>query len=195
MKRRITLPIGLAALALALLTAPGAPAAPFVRGDVDGNGPLEITDAVQIIGFLYLNDPVTLGCADAADVNDDSGLDISDAVYLLAALFLGGSQIPPPYPDCGVDPTDDALPCESATCETPCGGLVGQPCLTKGTFCELPPGGCCCDMQGVCTPLPDVCAKILDPVCGCDGQTYPNDCERQKAGVSKDHHGPCKEPE
>src|SRR5215470_5789341 len=73
-----------------------------------------------------------------------------------------------------------------------CGGFAGSPC-PGGSFCELPAGRCCCDFPGVCIADPCTlrCGAAETPVCGCDGATYGNDCERRCAGVSKAHDGSC----
>jgi hypothetical protein len=72
-----------------------------------------------------------------------------------------------------------------------CGGLVGIQC-DAGLFCQFRPGTCGrFDQFGVCTRVPRFCPKIFKPVCGCDGKTYPNDCVRETAGVSKAHNGRC----
>jgi hypothetical protein len=39
--------------------------------------------------------------------------------------------------------------------------------------------------------LPTACDSSLNPVCGCDGATYPNECLLQRAVVRKDHDGEC----
>jgi hypothetical protein len=72
-----------------------------------------------------------------------------------------------------------------------CGGFAGIPCDDPNEFCKTAPGECCCDFFGVCTPIPNACPPFWDPVCGCDGVTYGNECEADRASVSVDHHGPC----
>jgi hypothetical protein len=71
-----------------------------------------------------------------------------------------------------------------------CAGIAGLPC-PEGSYCRLEVGTCCCDFQGVCATPPDACADVFDPVCGCDRQTYANECLAAQARVSIDHVGSC----
>jgi hypothetical protein len=58
-----------------------------------------------------------------------------------------------------------------------------------GFYCAKKEGDC--DGVGRCSPKPEVCITLLDPVCGCDGRTYGNACDAAAAGVSVAHRGPC----
>lgn len=104
-------------------------------------------------------------------------------------------------PVCGVDGQtyDNACKARAAhvevahqgACTEVCGGIAGLPCPT-GQVCELPAGECqTADLQGECVERPEVCTTDYVPVCGCDGVTYSNDCNRLMAGVQKDHDGEC----
>jgi hypothetical protein len=46
-------------------------------------------------------------------------------------------------------------------------------------------------VTGRCIVPPDGCVTLVDPVCGCNGQTYLNDCERARARAQLDHTGVC----
>jgi hypothetical protein len=83
---------------------------PFVRGDANGDGAVNITDAIGILGYLFTGG-VPPWCQDAADTNDTGTLDITDAIYLLGHLFLGSEGPPPPNSAPGTDPTPDGLGC------------------------------------------------------------------------------------
>ena len=50
-------------------------------------------------------------CVDAADIDDNGTVEITDALYIVEYLFLKGARPPAPFPDPGVDPTEDALGC------------------------------------------------------------------------------------
>ncbi len=104
-------------------------------------------------------------------------------------------------PECGCDGVTYSNACyrlragasllHRGECRQSCGGFVGALC-PKGDVCDLLPGSCNAPHgPGSCVPSPGVCPDTWDPVCGCDGETYANDCERLRAGVAKDHHGAC----
>jgi hypothetical protein len=91
----------------------------FRRGDADGNGRRNVTDAVLIIQNALGNLPERFDCDDARDSNDDGMANITDAIPLLNYLFREGPPLPEPFLVCGVDPTDtDGLTCaqDSPTC-------------------------------------------------------------------------------
>ncbi|HVR75571.1 MAG TPA: hypothetical protein VMT52_14645, partial [Planctomycetota bacterium] len=97
---------------------PGSGGVQFHRGDADDNGSLQLTDAVRILGFLFLGGPAPT-CLEAADADDNGSLQLTDAVRILGFLFLGGPPPAPPGPPpspCGPDPAGSPdLGCDSYT--------------------------------------------------------------------------------
>jgi hypothetical protein len=106
-------------------------------------------------------------------------------------------------PVCGCDGETYANACVARTagtsvahagsCRQRCAGIAGIAC-PENEVCDLDPGGCdIVDWQGTCVAKPDVCPELFQPVCGCNGVTYPNDCQRIAAGAQKDHGGRCRD--
>jgi subtilisin family serine protease len=99
----------------ALNLPPVPPLALFHRGDMDGNGKMEITDAIFLLSYLFTGGKAP-PCLDAADADDNGELQITDPILVLGYLFLGSSEPAEPSTTCGNDATPDSLGCESSTC-------------------------------------------------------------------------------
>lgn len=84
---------------------------------------------------------------------------------------------------------------EAANLDEACGGAADVSC-NSALWCQRDAGQCTtADAAGKCEKAPTFCMRVSRPVCGCNGKTYANDCERQKAKVQLDHPGACpKEP-
>ncbi|MBN1420429.1 MAG: alpha-2-macroglobulin [Planctomycetes bacterium] len=83
---------------------------PFVRGDANADGRIDLGDAVSILSHLFGGEKMP--CEDALDVNDDGILMIDDAIRLLMYLFVSPDPpIPAPFDAPGVDGTEDDLGC------------------------------------------------------------------------------------
>jgi hypothetical protein len=73
----------------------------------------------------------------------------------------------------GACPPPPSGPCTS---QSDCGGASYAALVyCKPTSCGAP--------SGVCTSFPVACSAIYQPVCGCDGHLYPNDCSAEEKGV------------
>lgn len=90
--------------------------ASFVRGDVNGDGNLNITDPICTLNALFVGDDECASgqCRDAMDSDDSGTLDITDTIFTFSYLFKGGREPPAPFPAAGVDPTPDAIECHGA---------------------------------------------------------------------------------
>lgn len=85
----------------------------------------------------------------------------------------GGHRPPPPAPEGKM-----------------CGGIAGIGC-GQGEYCLMTPP-MHPDKSGVCRPKPEMCTMIYQPVCGMNGQTYPNSCHAARDGASVAHKGECR---
>ena len=78
---------------------------------------------------------------------------------------------------------DDSLEClEAAVC-------ANDDDCADGSTCDRV--GCAEGAGGICVPTLGVCDAVYQPVCGCDGKTYLNDCDRRLASVAQASEGAC----
>ncbi len=93
---------------------------PFIRGDADLSGILDLTDPIYILRHLFLGERDER-CQESMDCDDDDQVVVSDPIFLLNHLFLAGPTPPLPYPNCGVEPISnpprfDTLRCTRMSC-------------------------------------------------------------------------------
>jgi hypothetical protein len=87
----------------------------FIRGDANKDDRVDIADPIFTLDYQFRGGRIP-PCLDSADANNDTDIDISDVIWTLNYLFQGGPQPSEPFPQAGVDPSDDgsgSLGCES----------------------------------------------------------------------------------
>src|ERR1041384_4338386 len=67
---------------------------PFLRGDANGDGRGDLSDAIRTLLSLFQGE--SIDCAKAADSDDSGVLDVTDVIDLLGYLYQGGPAPPAP---------------------------------------------------------------------------------------------------
>jgi hypothetical protein len=93
----------------------------FVRGNANGDGVVNIADAIWTFRALFLS-AVAGPCTDAEDANGDGRVNITDPLHLLNFQLLGGAPPPAPFPGCGEDPGGDGDGIGCAITQAGCAG-------------------------------------------------------------------------
>jgi hypothetical protein len=96
---------------------------------------------------------------------------------LLIATHDGNTQTQVTHPEQG----ERCGPMENAICR-------------YGLWCEFDAGSCESSRPaGACVKVEEECRRAgARAVCGCNGKTYKNECERRLARVQKAGDGPCR---
>ena len=83
---------------------------PFLRGDADSSGEVNLTDAIYLLSYLFQGADIPV-CPDGGDFDDNGRINLTDAIVTLNYLFRGGGPPAAPFPLPGQDPTADGLQC------------------------------------------------------------------------------------
>ena len=88
----------------------------FRRGDTDGDGDVNVADAVALANSLVGTAGAAPLCESIYDTNDDGSLDVSDVVTIVEHALRAGPDLAAPFERCGVDETFDQLVCAESNC-------------------------------------------------------------------------------
>ncbi len=90
---------------------PPEPVLQFLRGDVNGDGNLNVGDAINLLQFAFAGERRP-ECLDAADANDDGRVNLADTLTILAYLFAESGPSVEVLGRCTIDFTSDTLDCK-----------------------------------------------------------------------------------
>jgi hypothetical protein len=169
-------------------TQPGAPIpSPGPHTDCEVCGCDGITyDAPQIAGQAGVRVAANEACGSVGALANDGGAELNMTIGCGTS-----SQCPAGSACCAI--TGHCFdPAQPWRCEfQPDGTLLD----CAGNF-DCPPSQYClasdgCGTPGRCTRQPSDCDGLIQPVCGCDGQSYTNECWAANAGTRVASQGEC----
>ena len=151
-----------------------------------------LEDADCASGQCQTTDMVCLGCGSDDECDDGNPCTVggcSDKVCSYAPAPAGSL--------CDAGPCTIGGQCKGTACESTGVDPACEVCATNGDcaeteLCELAEGQC--GGEGICTPRPEHCGAVKEPVCGCDGATYGNACKARQSGASVKAPGECCAP-
>lgn len=151
-------------------------------GSMDGCAPCNTVPGCRYEGGDGCAVCGTLVCEDGAMPPIDAGLDADD--FDADTTFFDACAPPlcaPLSPGCRYDGATD---CECGTLVCECGASE----CSGAQVCRFTTG---CAGTGTCGARPTECDDAFDPVCGCNGATYNNECDAEAAGVAVAAEGEC----